>query len=203
MYKVFVDNISICFQKDLNFSCNLPKQYLPILSKDKFESFKTDIKEISKTQTITVFSPDPLHAMKNFFKEFKWIEAAGGIVKNDKTKKELFILRNGFWDIPKGKIEEGESPESGAIREIQEECGINELKINRELSPTYHVYFAYEKHFIKKTYWYKMTSHETDVTPQAEEGITEVRWFDQNELEIVQSNTFTSILEVIEENKQG
>src|SRR5690554_3207321 len=128
--------------------------------------------------------------IKELFGDFKWIEAAGGIVKNTKTKKELFIFRNGLWDIPKGKIEKGEISKEGAIREIEEECGLKDLSITGELSPTYHIYFAFGKHFIKKTHWFSLETNVENVEPQREEGITEVRWFDKNEIEVVKKNTF-------------
>ena len=41
-----------------------------------------------------------------------------------KADAYLFILRNVVWDIPKGKLEKGETPELAAVREIEEECGL-------------------------------------------------------------------------------
>src|SRR5690606_23008426 len=62
-----------------------------------------------------------------FFKQIKAsvnvIKAAGGLVENSKSEY-LFIKRLGKWDLPKGKVEEGEKMKEAAVREVEEECGI-------------------------------------------------------------------------------
>ncbi|MBK9671561.1 MAG: NUDIX domain-containing protein [Bacteroidetes bacterium] len=65
------------------------------------------------------------------------IEAAGGIVKN-KQGQLLFIFRHGKWDLPKGKIEKGENEQDAALREVEEECGIAELTLQKKLTTTFH-----------------------------------------------------------------
>jgi 8-oxo-dGTP pyrophosphatase MutT (NUDIX family) len=197
MYKVFVDNIPICFQKDALKGSNIPTRFLPSLCPSNFSSFIEALNDLISKETIFINSPDPMAEIHHFFNAFEWIEAAGGMVKNVNTQKLLFIYRNGFWDIPKGKIEDGENPREAAIREIREECGLKSLDITSELPPTYHVYFAYGKHFIKKTHWFNLETDEINVLPQLEEGITEVKWFGSDELEVVKENTFGSVLEVI------
>lgn len=131
------------------------------------------------------------------FKDYQFIEAAGGIVTYQ--NKLLFIKRNGFWDIPKGKLDKGESPEEGAVREIEEECGLNQPKIIKHLLNTWHTYVLKNKKVIKKTYWYLLEASEKELklVPQMEEGITEVRLFDKNNLSEIKSNTFDSIIQVI------
>lgn len=197
MYKVFVDNIPIYFQKDTLSESNIPSRFLSSLCLNDFNSFIEALVELNTRELIIVKSPDPMQAIRTLFSNFEWIEAAGGIVQNSKTKQHLFIFRNGFWDIPKGKIEEGENPRQAAIREIEEECGLKSLEIIHKLPPTYHIYFAYGKHFIKKTHWFTLKTDVLAVNPQLEEGITEVRWFESKDLNIVKENTFGSILEVI------
>ncbi|PWH87068.1 NUDIX hydrolase [Brumimicrobium oceani] len=199
MYKVFVDNLSICFQKDSFFKSNISSDFFPTVAINKYKSFLKEIERLNVKEEVFIQSPNPVEQVKEVFADFEWIEAAGGIVQNTKTKKLLFIFRNGLWDIPKGKIEKDENPKEGAIREIEEECGLKNLKITSELSPTYHVYFAYGKHFIKKTYWFTLETKEEKVEPQTEEGITEVQWFNKYDLSIIKKNTFASILEVMEE----
>jgi 8-oxo-dGTP pyrophosphatase MutT (NUDIX family) len=199
MYKVFVDNISIYFQKNGFFKSNIPLDFFPSLSTNKYSSFLKEVKEINVNEKVFVSSIDPMEQIKDLFSSFKWIEAAGGIVQNTKTKQLLFIFRNEVWDIPKGKIEKGEKSKEGAIREIEEECGIKNLSITGELSPTYHIYFAYGKYVIKKTHWFTLTTNELDVKPELEEGITEVKWFDLEELNLIKENTFESIKDVLEE----
>ncbi|MFY0684256.1 MAG: NUDIX domain-containing protein [Balneola sp.] len=110
------------------------------------------------------------------------IEAAGGVVSrnsDDNGIEVLLILRNGVWDIPKGKREKGESVEMCARREVMEEVSASTLpQIVEELVTTYHEYTEKEKHFKKTTFWYSMFFENPyqKFTPQASEGIEEVRW---------------------------
>ena len=199
MYKVFVDNVPIYFQKNGQFESNISKKYFPSLSLLDFYAFVIEINTLNSNGKVFISCPDPSREIKLFFKHFTWIEAAGGMVRNTKTDELLFILRNGTWDIPKGKIEDGEDPQEAALREVEEECGMKEMNVESELLPSYHVYFAYGKHWIKKTYWFALSSPQTEVHPQKEEGITEVKWFQENQIETIQKNTFGSILDVIKE----
>lgn len=130
----------------------------------------------------------------------KWIEAAGGRVKNAEGKT-LLIFRSGKWDLPKGKIDDGETPQKAAVREVEEECGIGGLKIIRPLEPTFHTYLHKGKIVLKKTWWYEMNSSDTNtLVPQTEEGITEVKWMNEKEIEKAMENTFLSILDVMNES---
>ncbi len=127
------------------------------------------------------------------------IEAAGGRVHNAKGGL-LMIFRNEKWDLPKGKLEKGEVPEEAAVREVEEECGIGKLKIIRALSPTYHTYRHKEQIVLKKTWWYEMScDDDRKLTPQVEEGITEVKWMKEKEVKKAMTNTFFSIVDVIKE----
>jgi 8-oxo-dGTP pyrophosphatase MutT (NUDIX family) len=132
------------------------------------------------------------------FSSYKFIQAAGGLV--EKEGKFLFIKRNGLWDIPKGKLEKKESIEEGAIREIEEECGIDRPAIISHLLDTWHTYQYKGKNVLKKTYWFYLESSgkEEELIPQSEEGITEVGYFGLDELAEIEGNTFVSILEVIQ-----
>jgi len=110
----------------------------------------------------------------------------------------LFIKRLGKWDLPKGKLEKNESPEQGALREIMEECLIENLSILKKLPSTYHVYQQNEKEYLKITHWYKVHCKKYDkMQPQTEEGITELKWFSLNDLEEVFQNTYASIYELV------
>ncbi len=135
-----------------------------------------------------------------FYSAFKLIEAAGGVVKN-KEGKYLFIYRNGYWDLPKGKLEKGEKISTCAIREVEEECAISGLSIVNDLSPTYHMYeLQKNKWAIKISYWFEMFTNDTKAPkPQTEEGITEAVWLFPNEIDKVRANTYPSILQLINE----
>lgn len=132
---------------------------------------------------------------------FRNIEAAGGLVKN-KNGDYLFIFRNGKWDLPKGKREKGESMKECAVREVEEECGIKNLVLKEKLCVTYHTYFQEERTVLKHTGWYAMESDDTrPLVPQTEEGITEVRWINKKNFDIVLANTYESIKEVLNKIK--
>jgi 8-oxo-dGTP pyrophosphatase MutT (NUDIX family) len=164
----------------------------------KYNELVTDL----NTSTEVYFYNTNLSLLFNYFKSlFKIIEAAGGLVRNKKGEW-LFIFRNGKWDLPKGKIEKGESIKKAAIREVEEECGVKNLKIIKELNPTYHIYSHHQKNILKPTYWFKMECGDTSkLIPQTEEGITEVKWMAADKLQPVFDNTYESIKEVLKEIK--
>ena len=130
-------------------------------------------------------------------KEFAYIEAAGGLIKQNQNY--LFIFRLGKWDLPKGKLDPGETSTQAAIRECEEECGISQLTIEKELPSTYHIYPYKGKHALKTTYWYLMNCSDTKIlVPQTEENITKAEWLDENTIknEVVK-NTYPSVLDLI------
>ena len=134
---------------------------------------------------------------KAFFKNFTPIEAAGGIVQNDK-KEILFIFRLGKWDLPKGKVEKHEDIADTAIREVEEETGVTNLKMKKKIGETYHTYDAFGKHFIKTTHWFYLTcSSKQTVKPQTEEDITAIEWVKPSEINKPLENTYPSIKDIL------
>lgn len=112
------------------------------------------------------------------------IEACGGVVvRNSSGKSEILaIFRRGYWDLPKGKREEGESLEQCAIREVSEETGVTGLSIINDLGTTVHHYSELGVMIHKTTYWYLMiTDSDGALTPQSEEDIESVVWMDFEE----------------------
>ena len=67
-----------------------------------------------KTNNLYIECSNPPKLFDFLFNHCKLIIAAGGIVQWN--NKFLFIKRNGLWDIPKGKMEESESPDLTAIK---------------------------------------------------------------------------------------
>lgn len=140
---------------------------------------------------------------KAFFKHFTSIEAAGGIVQNNK-KEILFIFRLGKWDLPKGKVEKGESIADTAIREVEEETGVTHLSLKNKIGETYHTYNAFGKHFIKTTHWYFITCpSKQSVQPQTEENITEIKWVPATNMDAPLQNTYPSIRDIVAQWKNG
>lgn len=133
----------------------------------------------------------------DFCKEYSLIEAAGGVVYNDEDNI-LMIFRNEKWDLPKGKLENGENIQQCAIREVQEECGVINLKITSKLQSTYHTYKVNGKYMIKRTHWFRMkTECVSKLIPQIEEGITKVEWVSKKDIAKKIENTYASIKELL------
>ena len=140
----------------------------------------------------------PLYLYCNMEKENRLlICAAGGLVENEKGEF-LFIFRRNKWDLPKGKLDPGETLEECAKREVSEETGVNQLRILKFLIITYHDYEERGIAFLKESYWYHMKAegNQTGV-PQSEEDITELKWIAPTHFNIVQENTYPGILEVL------
>ena len=128
-------------------------------------------------------------AIKNIFRQ---APAAGGVVIID--NKFVAIERNGIPDLPKGHIEKGESPEVAALREVEEETGITDLEIIKELPATWHCYLLDNQWTIKKTSWYLMrTKSGMKNIPQTEEGISKVYLVDKKGVNEFEKNTFESL----------
>jgi 8-oxo-dGTP pyrophosphatase MutT (NUDIX family) len=110
----------------------------------------------------------------------------------------LIIYRRGKWDLPKGKLEAGESFEQAALREIEEECGIKDLKIGIRLLSTYHTYLIDEKPVLKKTLWFEIFYDGNKIpVPQQKEDISETRWIDPSEMDVILKNTYGSVRDVL------
>ncbi|MFC2090327.1 NUDIX hydrolase [Bacteroidota bacterium] len=141
------------------------------------------------------------HDILNLFEEFKacfnFVEAAGGLVKKP-DGSFLVIKRDGFWDLPKGKLDNGESFEDAARREVTEETGLSELLVVEPIVSTYHTYQVDENMYLKKTKWYDMTYTGSDEpTPQTEENITDIRWVAPGDTEFIKQNTYPSVMDVL------
>jgi len=133
---------------------------------------------------------------EDFCSNYTLINAAGGAVYNSKNQL-LMIFRNSKWDLPKGKLEVGETIQECAIREVEEECGVSNLHIVSELPKTYHAYEMNAKAILKRTYWFKMnTSYSNELIPQIKEGITKVEWVNEKDILKKLENTYGNIKEL-------
>jgi 8-oxo-dGTP pyrophosphatase MutT (NUDIX family) len=129
----------------------------------------------------------------------KKIIAAGGLVLND-NKELLMIFRRGKWDLPKGKLDEDESMESCALREVEEETGLKKLKLAKFIDTTIHTYtdpYSNEE-VIKETHWFKMYApNNQQLIPQLDEGIEEIEWVNNKGLQEKLQNSYVNIIEII------
>ncbi len=198
MYKIFQENRALIFPnieaEQLKFGSNSNKceSYDAQLLCDFLSEWLCDTEQ---TDTIIQdIAPEDVSAALQ--QMFKMAPAAGGIVTDD--GRCLMIERKGIPDLPKGHIEAGESPETAAMREVEEETGIGGLEIVNPLPSTWHVYLRDEVWELKQTYWYEMKSScINNSKPQTEEGITAVNWIDKSNINDFLSKTFRSISEIL------
>ena len=195
MYKVFISEKEVSFLSDQHF-----KQIdSNVFFANKIIGDKHDflLNKLSSFKSVKILCENPYLEMMTFFTGYKIINAGGGLVVNNNNF--LWIFRNNMWDLPKGKKEKNEDISSTAIREVQEECGIGlDLKISRFLVTTFHTYFIQNVSVLKRTDWYLMqyNGQDLNLTPQLEEGITNVKWLSKSESKIKAKNTFKSIGQV-------
>ena len=124
------------------------------------------------------------------------VNAAGGLITNSKGEF-LLIRRSGLWDLPKGHQDPGEALEVTAVREAEEETGLEGLQLGKFIRVTDHTYFRDERWHLKHTWWYSMSyAGEDTPVPQCEEDITEVRWVAKSDLPFFLTQTYSTIVEV-------
>ncbi|MBK5193849.1 MAG: NUDIX hydrolase [Flavobacteriaceae bacterium] len=172
MYKVFVNDIPIILSTKKNIGGNYSS--FPI----KNVNFEEIIEKINNGESLYVnlYHEKEKKLLKHLLKKLPVVTAAGGMVFND-NKEILFIYRNKRWDLPKGKMEKGETMEESAIREVMEETGVKDLEITRFLRKTYHVFKRKDKYRLKVTNWFEMhTSYNGELIPEKAEGIKKVKW---------------------------
>ena len=198
MYKIFHENKALVFPKivgnimesnptaqesdryEAELLCNFLPEWL-----DDTDLGDTFVHEVGETAVALALN-----------ETFRMAPAAGGVVVSD--GKIVSITRKGIPDLPKGHIEQGESPEQAALREVEEETGIGKLHIVRELPSTWHCYLEHEEWKLKRTWWYLMESEESlQPKPQTEEGITEIKLIGNEEIDNFLKNTFRSISEIL------
>lgn len=197
MYKVFFNDRTLFLTDD--FSSNFQIRYglfFKYKEKEELEEIIDIYTKLSSVKSLIVFHHD-IDQLRNDFKDcFKNIDAAGGVVKNDKDEY-LLIYRRGKWDLPKGKLDKGENYQQAALREVTEETGLLNINIDKHLISTYHTYPLKKQLVLKKTYWFSMNfnGNETPV-PETEEDIEEIRWFKASELSEPFKNTYPLVIDV-------
>ncbi|HSU27932.1 MAG TPA: NUDIX domain-containing protein [Chitinophagaceae bacterium] len=135
---------------------------------------------------------------KSFFKKFKLVIAAGGLVLNEK-EEILLIFRRGFWDLPKGKMEKKEKPEDCAIREVKEETGLANVKLVKPLTVTWHTYHEGSHFILKESRWYTMKAAGNQVLyPQTAEDIHEVKWVPPGNIPEYFDKVYPSVRDVLQ-----
>ncbi len=189
MYKVFVKELPLILTNELSEISN-SKYFL--LNGDAVREAINALAKKKLTEAY-IYHPNHEEILKKFCKTIPKEVAAGGVVTNSKGKV-LFIYRNDKWDLPKGKLDAGESIAECAIREVEEETGVKKLKIENFLSTTYHIFKRNGKYRLKEVHWFAMkTPYEGKLKGQASEGIEKVKWKGPNKIKKALANSYVNI----------
>lgn len=188
MYKVFVN------ESPLILTNKRPENDLGNVFLMEDDAINYAITALSKKLLDSAYIYDATEEiLEKFSMKIPMVVAAGGMVRNDKGKV-LFIYRNDKWDLPKGKLDKGESIEKAAIREVEEETGVKDLRIKNYLKTTYHIFKRNGEFRLKKVVWFDMTtSYSGKLTGQKDEGITKVKWKGSKKIEKALKNSYTNI----------
>jgi len=170
-----------------------------LINQPNAAAIKSTISDLDRTnaEAAIILTNQVALFWKLFQEQFQVITAGGGLVKNEKSEF-LFIFRRGKWDLPKGKIDPGETKEAAAVREVQEETGLQQLELGMLLGETYHTYKEGKTRILKRTYWFAMRTPETTLTPQTEEDIEQAVWVELKPFLQEEDRMYGSIREVLE-----
>ena len=193
MYKVFVNDKPIVLTTVVSKETDFKNYLLKSVKIGKV------IKELNKSsiKEVRLIGKNEDKLLKKFLKKLPKVIAGGGKVYNDKGDI-LFIFRNGKWDLPKGKIDGKETIEAAALREVEEETGVKDLKIVKPLDTTYHIFKRNGRHRLKITKWFEMhSSYSGELVPEEIEGITKVEWLNAEQTQKALENSYANIKELM------
>jgi 8-oxo-dGTP pyrophosphatase MutT (NUDIX family) len=197
MYKVFVNDKPLFLTNEISKETDFQ---LFLLESIDIEQLIIKIFQ-NKIQKASLYYPDEKVILKKLKEKIPVCKAGGGLVFNKKGEV-LFILRNGKWDLPKGGIEREEEIADTAIREVEEETGVNKLEITRKLQKTYHIFKRNGKYKLKITHWFEMqTNFEGTPFPQANEGIEKAVWLNPEQIKEALKNSYENIKLLFEEER--
>ncbi len=177
MYKIYINNIPFIILP-LDSPAALTGEVLKLHYPGKRKFLLNVIDQMEKTRRldgVELRAKSPDEVWDEFQKLFRLVPAAGGLVRNEKGEG-LFIFRRGYWDLPKGKIDKGETIAGAAVREVEEETGISDVTLGKELITTWHTYRQNGKRILKPTYWFEMHSSSPTLKLQHEEDIEKAAW---------------------------
>ena len=195
MYKVFFNQKVILLTTDIIS----PREDSPFFYvKFTNKKFVVQMLKSKKVKMLYLYHSKEDKLWYYFLNMFKLIEAAGGLVRNLKTNHFLFIFRNKKWDLPKGRINKNEEVQKAAIREVEEETGVENLSITKPLNTTFHIFKKNRKYRLKKTFWYLMeTDYNGELTPETKEGIEKAIWIEKKLIVSLRSEMYHNINLVI------
>lgn len=197
MHKIYFDRRTIIICRPEEATLSDPNAVEFHFKQPSDISALVEMFELSSTlEKIYIPSAEPEDCYKKICGEFREVNAAGGLVEN-RRGDYLLIKRDGLWDLPKGHQEAGEDIKVTALREVQEETGVDDLSLGDLICVTDHCYKRNGIWHLKHTWWYRMYYLKPlDLTPQIEEDITKAAWVAKSSLPPFLKNTYPSIKEV-------
>ena len=197
MYKVFVNDKPLFLTNQ-------------VFKETDFQLFlleTADIKKIivkifqNKIQKAYLYHPDEKEILKTLKTKLPVQKAGGGLVFNKNNEVPL-IFRNGKWALHKGGNEKREEIEYTALREVEEETGVNKLVITDKLQKTYHIFKRNGRYKLKITHWFEMrTTFDGVPQGQLEEGIEKVAWLNPEQIKEAMKNSYENIKLLFEEEQ--
>jgi 8-oxo-dGTP pyrophosphatase MutT (NUDIX family) len=196
-YKVYFAQRPVIFSQELPAPDMVLNGCEVIRSNGKVDTILIESAILSGATIVWIHCENVMETWISFSAQFEFVQAAGGVVRNS-DGKILFIYRLDKWDLPKGKVEYKEAIADAALREVEEECGIELPELVAPLCETWHTYVQNGQPMLKSTAWFVMNDNGSKPPlPQSIEGITETRWLSVGELDIVLSNTYDSVVDVL------
>lgn len=187
-------------EKDLTLDFNTILKYS---NQGELSKFINNFEDNTNLKTAVIYWHNERELLQNFRDCFINIQAAGGLVWNRSGDMFLIFRRLGVIDLPKGKLEKEETFENAALREVEEECSLSELKITNRLPASFHTYWLNNQLVLKETRWFEMTHLGTkSPIPQLEEHIESVWWVTPEDFSLLAIDTYPSILEVLKKSEK-
>ena len=198
MYKIFYEQRALIFpnieEKDLDLDAT--SHELASYEVEKIHNFLRQWLVVNLTEDVTIDGIGPEVLSAALLRTFRLAPAAGGVVLAD--GQFAAIRRHGIPDLPTGHVEEGEDAHAAALREVEEETGMQGLQIVRQLPTSWHCYLYEDEWRLKPTYWFLMSTDDpTHLIPQTDEDITEVTVLGSYDLEWFMGNTYRSIADTL------
>lgn len=197
MYKVFINDKPVILTETKNIGKFSTFHNIKFKNADDLK-FEIEAFESDERDCLLFHHKELNFLWDEFCSLFRIITAAGGIVI--KNEHVLMIFRNDLWDLPKGKLEKGESIVEGALREVEEETNVKKLTVGKYRNTTWHTYQGKKNKILKRTEWFEMeTKDDSELIPQTEEGIAKVEWCSLNLALERMRNSYQSLNELLKD----
>lgn len=201
-YKIYLNHNQVILEDEAywkfkNYIIRDKEQYIAFENEEQIKQLLLIINEKYQDYVFYIVAKNLEDLKQAFFNQFKLVIAGGGVTYS-KSGDVLMILRNGFWDLPKGKIEPGENIMEGSEREVKEETGVKVKEVWQKIGCTYHTYNLHNKAILKETHWFSMRGKSnSNLKPQIKEGIEEVRWVKDSEIDSLLEKSYPNIKDII------